>query len=215
MSTKPPTRRSALHVDLGAELEAQLRAAAAAQCVSPSQWTRAAIQEGLLAGAPSAVTQLKAEAPIHPQTQEGASRAQASPKSERISRLDLDAELAQMLEAINTKGQFRNRPAALRLVLRQYLCQMQGQGQTTPAAADVAPLKDAVAALMRSNHELVPMGRNLTQVAKSLHQQRVSLRVIDVMKLEAVAKRLKEHVAQASQVTAALRSLVTPKKDPP
>ena len=201
----PPNKRSSLHVDLGPDLESRLRAAAAAQGLTPSQWTRSAIQRGLQSSEKGG-QQLAAPA------------AGLANKPDRAGRLDLDTELTEMLEQIKTQGQFRSRPAALRLVLRQFLGQSTGQpsqDQAAPAAIDPTPLKEAVTALMRSNHELVPMGRNLNQVAKSLNQQRVSVKVIDVMTLQDVSATLKAHIEQAAKVTSALRSLVTPQKDAP
>lgn len=187
---QPDARRSTLVVDLGHELGQGLRAAAAAQGVTPSQWSRAVLQRALQGN------DRDAGQPGQPQ------------KPERAGRLDLDVELAKMLETIKTEGQFRSRPAALRLVLRQFLG--QGKGQVAPAPIDSAPLKDAVSALMRSNHELVPIGRNLNQVAKSLNQQRVSLRLIDEMTLQNAIAGVKAHIDQAAKVTATLRSLITP-----
>lgn len=191
---QPDARRSTLVVDLGHELGQGLRAAAAAQGVTPSQWTRAVLQRALQ-GSDRDLSQ-----PGRPQ------------KLERAGRLDLDTELAQMLETIKTEGQFRSRPAALRLVLRQFLG--QGKGQASPAAIDAAPLKDAVAALIRANHELVPIGRNLNQVAKALNQQRVSVKLIDVMTLQDVVAGVRAHVDQAAKVSAALCSLITPQNSP-
>lgn len=190
----PEARRSTLTVDLGPELSQGLRAAAAAQCVTPSQWTRVVLQHALQSG------DRELGQPGQPQ------------KPERAGRLDLDLELAQMLETIKTEGQFRSRPAALRLVLRQFFG--QGKGQAAPAPIDVAPLKDVVAALMRANHELVPIGRNLNQVAKALNQQRVSLRLVDEMTLQDAIAGVKAHVDQAAKVSAALSSLITPHNSP-
>ena len=122
----------------------------------------------------------------------------------------LDAELASLLQQVQAQGQFRTRPAALRLVLRHFI----GQG---PARAvepvDATPLKDGVAALMRSNHELLPIGKNINQIAKSLNAMQGGFRNTDTKNLQVFAQAVREHVEQAARVVAAIRALVTPHKE--
>ena len=127
---KPTSQRARLAVDVGPELSARVRAAAAAVGRTPSEWTRELLQRELAQEAASADTE-------HQQVHPGPDASAAAP-----GRLVLDAELASLLQQVQAQGQFRTRPAALRLVLRHFI----GQGPT-PAAepVDATPLKDGVA----------------------------------------------------------------------
>lgn len=191
------SQRATLHVDVGPELSARVRAAAAAGGRTPSEWTRELLQRELAQEAASADT--------GHQQQSGPDASAAAP-----SRLVLDAELASLLQQVQVQGQFRTRPAALRLVLRHFI----GQG-STPAAepVDATPLKDGVAALMRSNHELLPIGKNINQIAKSLNAMQGGFRNTDTKNLQVFAQAVREHVEQAARVVASMRALVTPHKE--
>ena len=192
------SQRATLHVDVGPELSARVRAAAAAGGRTPSEWTRELLQRELAQEAASADT---GHQQIHP----GPGASAAAP-----GRLVLDAELARLLQQVQAQGQFRTRPAALRLVLRHFI----GQG-STPAAepVDATPLKDGVAALMRSNHELLPIGKNINQIAKSLNAMQGGFRNTDTKNLQVFAQAVREHVEQAARVVATIRALVTPHKE--
>jgi hypothetical protein len=195
---KPPSRRARLDVDVGPELSARVRAAAAAGGRTPSEWTRELLQRELAQEAASADTR-------HQQIHPGPDASAAAP-----GRLVLDAELASLLQQVQVQGQFRTRPAALRLVLRHFL----GQGPTLAAeAVDATPLKDGVAALMRSNHELLPIGKNINQIAKSLNAMQGGFRNTDTKNLQVFAQAVREHVEQAARVVASIRALVTPHKE--
>ena len=191
------SQRATLHVDVGPELSARVRAAAAAGGRTPSEWTRELLQRELAQEAASADT--------GHQQQSGPDPSAAAP-----GRLVLDAELASLLQQVQVQGQFRTRPAALRLVLRHFI----GQG-STPAAVpvDATPLKDGVAALMRSNHELLPIGKNINQIAKSLNAMQGGFRNTDTKNLQVFAQAVREHVEQAARVVATIRALVTPHKE--
>ena len=191
------SQRATLHVDVGPELSARVRAAAAAGGRTPSEWTRELLQRELAQEAASADTER--------QQQSGIDASAAAP-----GRLVLDAELASLLQQVQVQGQFRTRPAALRLVLRHFI----GQGPT-PAAepVDATPLKDGVAALMRSNHELLPIGKNINQIAKSLNAMQGGFRNTDTKNLQVFAQAVREHVEQAARVVATIRALVTPHKE--
>ena len=200
MSTgRQASQRATLHVDVGPELSARVRAAAAAGGRTPSEWTRELLQRELAQQAASADT--------GHQQQSGPDASAAAP-----GRLVLDAELASLLQQVQAQGQFRTRPAALRLVLRHFI----GQG-STPAAepVDAAPLKDGVAALMRSNHELLPIGKNINQIAKSLNAMHGGFRNTDTKNLQVFAQAVREHVEQAARVVSTIRALVTPHKEKP
>ena len=191
------SQRATLHVDVGPELSARVRAAAAVGGRTPSEWTRELLQRELAQEAASADTGR--------QQQSGHDASAAAP-----GRLVLDAELASLLQQVQAQGQFRTRPAALRLVLRHFI----GQG-STPAAepVDATPLKDGVAALMRSNHELLPIGKNINQIAKSLNAMQGGFRNTDTKNLQVFAQAVREHVEQAARVVASIRALVTPHKE--
>lgn len=192
------SQRATLHVDVGPELSARVRAAAAAGGRTPSEWTRELLQRELAQEAASADT---GRQEIHP----GLDASAAAP-----GRLVLDAELASLLLQVQVQGQFRTRPAALRLVLRHFI----GQGPTPAAeSVDATPLKDGVAALMRSNHELLPIGKNINQIAKSLNAMQGGFRNTDTKNLQVFAQAVREHVEQAARVVAVIRALVTPHKE--
>jgi len=195
------SQRATLHVDVGPELSARVRAAAAAGGRTPSEWTRELLQRELAQEAASADAG-------HPHQQPGP-EASASAAS---GRLVLDAELASLLQQVQTQGQFRTRPAALRLVLRHFI----GKGSTpTAEPVDATPLKDGVAALMRSNHELLPIGKNINQIAKSLNAMHGGFRSTDTRNLQVFAQAVREHVEQAARVVSTIRALVTPHKEKP
>ena len=191
------SQRATLHVDVGPELSARVRAAAAAGGRTPSEWTRELLQRELAQEAASADTG-------HQQQSEPEASAAAP------GRLVLDAELVSLLQQVQAQGQFRTRPAALRLVLRHFI----GQGPTPAAeSVDATPLKDGVAALMRSNHELLPIGKNINQIAKSLNAMQGGFRNTDTKNLQVFAQAVREHVDQAARVVSTLRALVTPHKE--
>ena len=191
------SQRATLHVDVGPELSARVRAAAAAGGRTPSEWTRELLQRELAQEAASADTGY--------QQQSGHDASAAVP-----GRLVLDAELASLLQQVQVQGQFRTRPAALRLVLRHFI----GQGPTPSAEpVDATPLKDGVAALIRSNHELLPIGKNINQIAKSLNAMQGGFRNTDTKSLQVFAQAVREHVEQAARVVATIRALVTPHKE--
>ena len=193
------SQRATLHVDVGPELSARVRAAAAAGGRTPSEWTRELLQRELAQEAASADT---GQSQLHTGPEASASAAPG--------RLVLDAELASLLQQVQTQGQFRTRPAALRLVLRHFI----GKGSTpTAEPVDATPLKDGVAALMRSNHELLPIGKNINQIAKSLNAMHGGFRNTDTRNLQVFAQAVREHVDQAARVVSTIRALVTPHKE--
>jgi hypothetical protein len=198
---KPPSRRARLDVDVGPELSARVRAAAAAGGRTPSEWTRELLQRELR----QETAQEAASADTGHQQQSGPDPSAAAP-----GRLVLDAELASLLQQVQAQGQFRTRPAALRLVLRHFI----GQGSAPNAEpVDATPLKDGVAALMRSNHELLPISKNINQIAKSLNAAQGGFRNTDTKTLLVFAQAVREHVERAAKVVSTVRALVTPHKE--
>lgn len=188
-------RRSTVTVDLGAELKAQLQAAAAARGVSPSQWAREVIQRA----AAEARTKRGAAQP----------KPEPEPKQPNAGRLVLDSDLAQLMAEVVRQGQFRSRPAALRLVLRQFLGKEAGE-QSQPT--DTSALKDGVSALMKSNYELGQVGININQIARAMNSLQGTFRQKDRQNLEVFVTEAREHIARASKVVAAMRKLLTPKR---
>ena len=69
-----------------------------------------------------------------------------------------------------------------------------------------------MAALMRANHELQLIGKNINQIAKSLNAMQGGFRNTDTKNLQVFAQALREHVEQAARVVATIRALVTPHK---
>jgi len=198
---KPPSRRARLDVDVGPELSARVRAAAAAGGRTPSEWTRELLQRELR----QETAQEAASTDFGHQQQSGPDPSAAAP-----GRLVLDAELASLLQQVQAQGQFRTRPAALRLVLRHFI----GQGSAPNAEpVDATPLKDGVAALMRSNHELLPISKNINQIAKSLNAAQGGFRNTDTKTLLVFAQAVREHVERAAKVVSTVRALVTPHKE--
>lgn len=198
-SGKPSSQRSTLHVDVGPELSARVRAAAAAGGRTPSEWTRELLQRELAreagsAGSPHPRPLTEPPAPTH-----------AAP-----GRLILDAELARLLQQVQVEGDFRTRPAALRLVLRHFI----GQGSSrTTEPVDATPLKDGVAALMRSNHELLPIVKDINEIARSLNALDGRFRNTETKNLQVMAQAVRDHVEQAARVVSTIRALVTPQKE--
>ena len=66
---------------------------------------------------------------------------------------------------------------------------------------------------MRSNHELLPIGKNINQIAKSLNAMQGGFRNTDTKNLQVFAQAVRDHVEQAARVGATLRALVTPHKE--
>ena len=81
------SQRATLHVDVGPELSARVRAAAAAGGRTPSEWTRELLQREL--------AQETASADTGNQPQSGPDGSAAAP-----GRLVLDAELASLLQQV-------------------------------------------------------------------------------------------------------------------
>jgi len=95
-------------------------------------------------------------------------------------------------------------------VLRHFI----GQGSAPNAEpVDATPLKDGVAALMRSNHELLPISKNINQIAKSLNAAQGGFRNTDTKTLLVFAQAVREHVERAAKVVSTVRALVTPHKE--
>lgn len=175
----------------GAPVKARLLVASAASGRTPSQWTLELIRRELDA----------VESPA------GGTHPTPADPTAKPGRVMLDAEVSALLDEAQARGKFRTRPAALRLVLTSFL------NQQTPGTrpVDAEPLKDAVAALMRSNHELVSIGSRLADISRSAVADRTGPgRAQVAQQVQALAAEVRTHVDFAARLTAALRRLLTP-----
>ena len=233
MMAREPTCRSTLNVELGPALDAALRQAAASQGCPTSKLVRALLHQALRSSQPEAAAAIEPApgADLIALVASASNRVGASdhPGPAKAIRLAIDAPLAAELEAYKRRGQFRTRPAALRFALRAAQCaahslgdqgsghgarhgpdQHSGQGAkpSVSVTADPTPLKDAVAALVRSNHELAPIGTNINQIARLLNSMHTPLRDKQAKQLEVFVGEVREHVVQASRVSSALRTML-------
>lgn len=210
---KPPRpkrkqqRPNHLVVDAGPLREAAARAAEAAQ-TTLSAWVRNAIANELAAGQSVQRTPPQpSRQPIPPliTKDERAAQINRTKDTGKPLRLQLDATTAERLEAYRRRGNFRSRPAALRFALH---------AATTPEAIDVAPLKAAVAALIKSNSEIGPIGNNLNQIARALNTAmgRVAQRELD--HLNVFMPEVQRHRERAARVANLLAAFITPHKPP-
>ena len=60
---------------------------------------------------------------------------------------------------------------------------------------------------------LLPIGKNINQIAKSLNAMHGGFRNTDTRNLQVFAQAVREHVEQAARVVATIRALVTPHKE--
>ena len=68
---------------------------------------------------------------------------------------------------------------------------------------------------MRSNHELLPISKNIKQIAKTLNAMQGGFRNTETKNLQVFAQAVREHVEQAARVVSTIRALVTPHRTPP
>lgn len=178
-------RRSTLNVDLG-PLRAAVDAASRQAEVKPSAWVRQAVQRAL-DGSGEGFAMPAGKQETDPDRGEGVYRAW------------FDADQTTKLDLIVARTGRRSRIKALHALL---------DGVQVGAEASAANLADAVEALARSNHELVAVGRNLNQVAKSLNAFPGKTSVADRMAIERVLATTRGHLEVAARVVAELRPTV-------
>lgn len=184
------TRRSILSVDLGG-LKEPLEARSAATGVKPSAWVREALQRALAgSGDASAV-------PADP-------RGVDAGRGPGVYRAWFDADQTAKLDLIVARTGRRSRIKALHALL---------DGVQLGAEASAVNVADAVQALARSNHELVAVGRNLNQVAKTLNAFPGKTTVADRMAIERVLATARGHLEVAARLVAELRPLVKSQAD--
>lgn len=183
-------RRACLSVDVG-ELKGLLEARSAAAGVRPSTWVREALQAALRPAEGQNGSAVLTE-PVSDQAGEANSGAS-------VYRARFDAAQAAKLDLIVARTGRRSRIKALYALL---------DGVQLGAEASAANLADAVQALARSNHELVAVGRNLNQVAKSLNAFPGKTSVADRMAIERVLATTRGHLEAAARLVAELRPAV-------
>lgn len=184
-----PARRSVTSVDLG-ELKPQVALASAAAGVGPSTWLRELVRRELHAhGA------VHSKAPAVPET------PAPHPDRTAVYRAWLDADLTAKLDRVTEQGGFRTRAAALRGLLEGVA--MSGGSSTG----------DAVHALGLSNHQLVAIGRNINQIAKSLHAAPGKTGASERIALDAAVSAIHKHLELTAVLVGELRPMLKSKRD--
>lgn len=192
------TRTTLLTVELGA-LKAPVLARSAATGVRPSEWVRQALQRALEGPEEAAEVDgrvtgalVAGDEPV----------GVVSGRGPGVYRAWFDAAQTAKLDLIVARTGRRSRVKALHALL---------DGVQLGAEASAANLGDAVQALARSNHELVAVGRNLNQVAKSLNAYPGKTTTADRMAIEVVLATLRGHLDDAARLVTELRPLVKTK----
>ena len=182
------------------DLQPQVLAAAAAAGVGPSTWLRDLVRREFAGAQQPASEGVDGVA-------EGAG----------VYRAWLDADLTAQLDERRRRDGFRSRAAVLRALIKGVGITAGGVPSAALSASDgasVAPggasvsLRDAVDVLGVSNHELVAIGRNVSQIAKAMRAGERSERVIDRIRLEEAMATIHRHVESASQLLGVLRPLL-------
>lgn len=100
----------------------------------------------------------------------------------------------------------RSRSAVLRALIENVQLGIPSASAASGGAS--AALADATQAVSRSNHELVAVGRNLNQVAKSLNAYPGKTTVADRMAIDQAVMAVQAHLPPASKLVAELLPLV-------
>lgn len=194
----PKTRSTLLTVELGA-LKAPVQARSAVEGVSPSEWVRQALLRALEGPQePSSGEVGRVGTPAVVDEPQGTD----SSRGAGVYRAWFDAGQTAKLDLIVARTGRRSRIKALHALL---------DGVQLGAEASAANLGDAVEALARSNHELVAVGRNLNQVAKSLNAYPGKTTTADRMAIEVVLATLRGHLEEAARLVTELRPVVKTK----
>lgn len=181
-------RRSITSVDLG-ELRAGVAAASASAGVGPSTWLRDLVRREL-SGAPNA-------APTAPTPAE---------ETTGVYRAWLDADATAKLDRITQAGGFRSRAAALRGLLDGVNVNVGAQG--------TVGIAEAVQALGLSNHQLVAIARQLSQLAKAATSADPKQPAgADSAALPQVLQSIRTHLDLAAVLVGELRPMLKSKKD--
>ena len=182
------SRRSITSVDLG-ELRAGVAAASAAAGVGPSTWLRDLVRREL-SGAQNAA----APAPMPAEETSGVYRAW------------LDADATAKLDRITQAGGFRSRAAALRGLL-------DGVNVNVGARGTVG-IAEAVQALGLSNHQLVAVSRQMSELAKTATSGNPKQpTAADRPALNQSLQSIRAHLDLAAVLVGKLRPMLKSKKD--
>ncbi|HSW15715.1 MAG TPA: hypothetical protein VLJ86_00700 [Ramlibacter sp.] len=181
------TRRATINVDLGV-LKAAVEARSAAAGVKPSAWIRDAIQARLEAA--DGPSEAAGDAPIG--------------VPGKVYRPDLDSRAVAKLDELRMSSGRRTRLGVLKALIDGV-----DLGVAKGAAAPgVRNLSDAVQELIQSNHQLVAVGRNLNQVAKSLNLYPGRATTADRLVIERAVEVVGQHLEVASKLLAEVRPQV-------
>lgn len=186
-----PPRRKTLNIDLG-PLRAEVEARAAAEGVRLSDAVRHAIQRYL-----------------HPATDTRAADRSAPAATEEGSyRPSLTARDAAKLDQLRARTGRRTRQGVLRALIDGIELAPAGTGGSQH-------LGEAVQHLIRSNSELVAIGRNLNQVAHSLNRYPGKTTANDRQTIERTVAAVYDHLEAAARLAAEIRPLVRLPDEPP
>ncbi len=170
--------RSAIHVDLGDALKADLAAAAGRAGQSPSDWVRATLLRAVDAQSPA----VEPLAPMQP------GRSSFAEDAPRPVAVHLAADDIAFIDAAMEAGGFRSRPAALRFLLRAAAVE---QGAAVLA---LTALPELLPRLADANIELRAAARRLLAAEPA--------------SAGALWKQVDAHLVLTAQALAALRPLL-------
>ena len=192
---RPPKPRATAHIDLG-PLKGAIAAQSAARRMTPSAWIRETLA-ARLATQDRAVLDTQAQPSAEP------SADQTTDPTPDYQALFTRAEAAKLDAIVSSTGR-RSRIAVLRALLDGVDLGTQGQAPSTTGAT----LFDATQALRSSNFALVPVGRNLNQVAKSLNAYPGKTSTAERMTIEQTVSAVSKHLDRAARLIAAVAPLV-------
>lgn len=182
-------RRAVLTIDLGSTLRSALDERATAEGVRVSDVVRRAVQEHLAGGAE-------------------ASAAGGEGKLDGVYRPSLTARDAAKLDQLRARTGRRTRQGVLRALI-------DGIELAPAGAGGSQHLGEAVQQLIRSNAELVAIGRNLNQVAHSLNLYPGKTTANDRQAIERTVATVYDHLEAAARLAAEIRPLVRLPDEPP
>lgn len=189
----PQHTRSVTSVDLGA-MKARVAELSAAAGVGTSTWLRDLVhREVSRSAAPDGVGGAGVASDAGPF---GGDDVHSGPY-----RTWLDAAITAKLDRLTEANGFRTRAATLRALIEGV--RIGGGGGNDGGGPSAS---DAVRALGVSNHHLVAIGRNVNQIAKSLHASG-KVTTADRLALDEAVRVIHEHVAIASALVGELRPM--------
>jgi hypothetical protein len=183
-------RRAVLTVDLGSTLRTAVAERATAEGLRVSDVVRQAVQEHIAGG-----RELRADR-----------RGDQQPEGGGQYQPHLDAKYAAKLDELKLRTGRRTRHGVLRALI---------DGIDLAPAAGGLNLGAAVQQLIRSNAELVAIGRNLNQVAHSLNLYPGKTTATDRQAIERTITAVYGHLEVAARLAAEVRPLVRLPDEPP